>query len=31
MTLTGPFFRGSTSTYTLTLDRYGDPVEIRKP
>ena len=31
VTLTGPFFRGSTSTYTLTLDRYGDPVEIRKP
>ena len=31
VTLTGPFFRGSTSTYTVTLDRYGDPVEIRKP
>ena len=25
VTLTGPFFRGSTSTYTLTLDRYGEP------
>jgi lipoprotein LprG len=31
VTLTGPFFRGATSTYTVTLDRYGDPVEIRKP
>jgi lipoprotein LprG len=31
VTLTGPFFSGSTSTYVLTLDRYGDPVEIRKP
>jgi lipoprotein LprG len=31
VTLTGPFFRGSTSTYILTLDRYGDPVEIRRP
>jgi len=31
VTLTGPFFRGSTSTYTLTLDHYGDPVEIRQP
>ena len=31
VTLTGPFFRGSTSTYALTLDRYGDPVEIRQP
>jgi lipoprotein LprG len=31
VTLTGPFFPGSTSTYALTLDRYGDPVEIRQP
>ena len=31
VTLTGPFFRGSTSTYILPLDRYGDPVEIRQP
>jgi len=32
----GPFYRGpgstpATSTYTLTLDRYGAAVEIRKP
>jgi lipoprotein LprG len=31
VTLTGPFVRGSTSTYALALDRYGDPVEIRQP
>jgi lipoprotein LprG len=30
--LTGPFFgAGSTSTYTLTLDQYGQPVTITKP
>lgn len=29
--LTGPFFAGATCTYTLRLDRYGDPVEITKP
>lgn len=29
--LTGPFFPGATSTYTLRLDHYGDPVEINKP
>ena len=31
VTVTGPFFQGATSTYTLTLDKYGDPVEISKP
>jgi len=31
VTVTGPFYPGATSTYTLTLDRYGAPVEIRKP
>jgi len=30
--ITGPFFgAGSTSTYTLTLDQYGQPVTITKP
>jgi lipoprotein LprG len=32
VTLTGPFFGpGTTSTYTLTLDQYGQPVTITKP
>ncbi|MHB8273253.1 MAG: hypothetical protein ACYDC9_00560, partial [Dermatophilaceae bacterium] len=41
VTLVGPFFQGATSTpaistaatstYVLTLDRYGAPVEISKP
>jgi lipoprotein LprG len=36
VTMTGPFFGGATSTpvtstYTLTLDKYGAPVEISKP
>jgi len=31
VTMTGPFYAGSTSTYTLTLDKYGAPVEISKP
>jgi lipoprotein LprG len=31
VTMTGPFYKGATSTYTLTLDRYGAPVEISKP
>ena len=41
VTLVGPFFDGATSTpatsttvtstYTLTLDKYGAPVEISKP
>jgi len=29
--LTGPFYTGADSTYSVTLDRYGDPVEISKP
>lgn len=29
--LTGPFFAGAVSTYSLTLDRYGEPVDIRAP
>jgi len=29
--LTGPFYAGGDSTYSLTLDRYGEPVEITKP
>jgi hypothetical protein len=29
--MTGPFYKGATSTYTLTLDTYGAPVEISKP
>ena len=29
--LTGPFFDGATSTYSLTLDRYGEPVDIQAP
>jgi len=29
--MTGPFFKGATSTYLLTLDKYGAPVEISKP
>ncbi len=31
VTLVGPFFKGATSTYVLTLDKYGAPVEITKP
>ncbi|MGW5241095.1 LppX_LprAFG lipoprotein [Monashia sp. NPDC004114] len=32
VTLTGPFFGpGTTATYTLTLDQYGQPVTITKP
>ena len=29
--MTGPFYQGATSTYLLTLDKYGAPVEISKP
>jgi len=29
--LVGPFYPASTSTYTVTLDRYGEPVDIKKP
>jgi lipoprotein LprG len=36
VTMTGPFYKGATSTpvtstYVLTLDKYGAPVEISKP
>jgi lipoprotein LprG len=31
VTVVGPFYEGATSTYTLRLDKYGDPVEISKP
>jgi len=31
VTVIGPFYRGAISTYTLTLDKYGAPVEITKP
>ena len=31
VSLTGPFYTGATSPYDLTLDKYGDPVEIAKP
>lgn len=30
-TLSGPFFPGATSTYEVTFDRYGEPVEISPP
>lgn len=30
-TVTGPFFPGGRSTYEATLDRYGEPVDIRRP
>jgi len=31
VTVVGPFYQGATSTYVLTLDKYGAPVEISKP
>ena len=31
VTMVGPFYQGATSTYTLTLDKYGAPVAISKP
>jgi lipoprotein LprG len=31
VTLTGPFYPPATSTYTLTLDDYGDPVTVTAP
>ncbi len=31
VTVVGPFYPPSTSTYVLTLDQYGAPVEISKP
>jgi lipoprotein LprG len=30
-TITGPFYAGATSTYDITLDKYGEKVEITKP
>lgn len=30
-TITGPFYDGATSSYDLTLDKYGEQVEITKP
>ncbi|ADB32510.1 protein of unknown function DUF1396 [Kribbella flavida DSM 17836] len=30
-TITGPFYDGVTSSYDVTLDRYGEQVEITKP
>ena len=29
--LTGPFFSAASSTYSVTLDRYGEPVDIHAP
>jgi lipoprotein LprG len=31
VTVVGPFYPGATSTYVLTLDKYGAPVAISKP
>ncbi len=31
VTLTGPFYPPAESTYTVTLDDYGVPVEITAP
>jgi lipoprotein LprG len=30
-TITGPFYDGATSSYDITLDKYGEQVEITKP
>jgi lipoprotein LprG len=30
-TITGPFYAGATSTYDVTLDKYGEQVAITKP
>jgi lipoprotein LprG len=30
-TITGPFYAGATSSYDITLDKYGEKVEITKP
>jgi lipoprotein LprG len=30
-TITGPFYSGATSSYDITLDKYGEKVEITKP
>lgn len=31
VTITGPFYPPATSTYTLTLDQYGEPVTVARP
>lgn len=31
VTLTGPFYSGATTTYTIVLTRYGEPVDISAP
>lgn len=31
VSITGPFYPPATSTYALTLDAYGEPVEVTKP
>jgi lipoprotein LprG len=31
VTITGPFYDGATSSYDVTLDKYGEKVEITKP
>jgi lipoprotein LprG len=30
-TITGPFYADATSSYDITLDRYGEQVEITRP
>ncbi|TCC07367.1 LppX_LprAFG lipoprotein [Kribbella soli] len=30
-TITGPFYAGATSSYDVTLDKYGEKIEITKP
>jgi lipoprotein LprG len=30
-TITGPFYTGATSSYDVTLDKYGEKIEITKP
>ncbi|MGW6199439.1 LppX_LprAFG lipoprotein [Kribbella sp. NPDC055110] len=30
-TITGPFYSGATSSYDVTLDKYGEKIEITKP
>jgi len=30
-TITGPFYSGATSSYDVTLDKYGEKVEITAP
>jgi len=30
-TISGPFYQGATTSYDVTLDKYGEQVEITKP